>query len=112
MRVKAQALGVPIQLALAVTNYESGGRCGMRGHAGERGAMQVLPQTARLVGVMGNLYDCATGIEAGLRYLRVAMMMHARAGWCAVASAYNRGTWRGSICTRYGRVIALAARMR
>lgn len=26
----------------------------------------------RSVGVHGNLYDCATGIEAGMRYLRLA----------------------------------------
>jgi hypothetical protein len=109
---RAEALGVPVGLALAITRYESGGRCHMRGRAGERGAMQVLPQTARSVGVLGNLYDCATGIEAGLRYLRLALSMHADAGWCAVASAYNSGTWHGSRCTPYGRVIALAAGLR
>jgi soluble lytic murein transglycosylase-like protein len=108
----AEALGVPVNLALAVARYESGGRCGMRGRAGERGAMQVLPQTARSVGVTGNLYDCATGIEAGLRYLRLAMMMHAQARWCAVASAYNHGTWHGSSCTRHGRLVAFTAGMR
>jgi Transglycosylase SLT domain len=106
VRARTEALGVPVALALAITRYESGGRCHMRGRAGERGAMQVLPQTARSVGVTGNLYDCATGIEAGLRYLRLAVWMHARAGWCAVASAYNSGTWRGSRCTHYGRAIA------
>ena len=61
VRARAEALGVPVALALAITRYESGGRCHMRGQAGERGAMQVLPQTARSVGVTGNLYDCATG---------------------------------------------------
>jgi hypothetical protein len=111
VRAKAEALGVPVALALAITRYESGGRCHMRGRAGERGAMQVLPQTARSVGVTGNLYDCATGIEAGLRYLRLAVWMHAQAGWCAVASAYNSGTWRGSRCTHYGRAIVIAAGM-
>lgn len=111
VRARAEALGVPVALALAITRYESGGHCHMRGRAGERGAMQVLPQTARSVGVTGNLYDCATGIEAGLRYLRLAVWMHAQAGWCAVASAYNSGTWRGSRCTHYGRAIAIAAGM-
>jgi hypothetical protein len=111
VRARAEALGVPAGLALAIMHYESGGRCQMRGRAGERGAMQVLPQTARSVGVTGNLYDCATGIEAGLRYLRLAASMHAEAGWCAVASAYNSGTWRGSRCTRYGRAITIAAGM-
>jgi soluble lytic murein transglycosylase-like protein len=112
VRTKAEMLGVPAGLALAIMRYESGGRCDMHGLAGERGAMQVLPQTARAVGVVGNLYDCTTGIEAGLRYLKLAVSMHADAGWCAVASAYNSGTWQGSRCTRYGRAIALAAGLR
>jgi soluble lytic murein transglycosylase-like protein len=112
VRAKAESLGVPVDLALAITRYESGGRCDMRGRAGERGAMQVLPQTARSVGIGGNLYDCATGIEARLRYLKLAVAMHAYAGWCAVASAYNSRTWHGSRCTGYGRAIALAAGLR
>jgi soluble lytic murein transglycosylase-like protein len=112
VRAKAEVLGVPVGLALAITRYESGGRCDMHGRAGERGAMQILPQTARSVGVAGDLYDCATGIEAGLRYLKLAVAMHADAGWCAVASAYNSGTWHGSRCTAYGRAIALAAGLR
>ena len=75
----------------------------------ERGAMQVLPQTARQVGVTGNLYGEA-GIEAGVRYLKLALALHRRDGWCAVASAYNSGVRRGPRCTRYGRaVVALAA---
>ena len=109
VRAKAEALGVPAGLALAIARYESGGRCALRGRSGERGAMQVLPQTARAVGVTGNLYDCATGIEAGLRYLKLALAMHAADGWCAVASAYNAGTWRASRCTAYGRAVVLAA---
>jgi hypothetical protein len=112
VRRTADRLGVPENLALAIMRYESGGRCGMRGRAGERGAMQVLPQTARSVGVAGNLYDCATGIEAGLRYLKLAVAMHADAGWCAVASAYNSGIWGGSRCTSYGQTVALAAGLR
>ncbi len=109
VRAKAQALGVPVELALAVARFESGLRMSMQGAAGERGAMQVLPQTARQVGVTGNLYGPA-GIEAGVRYLKLALALHRQAGWCAVASAYNSGVWRGSLCTHYGRtVVAMAA---
>lgn len=109
VRAKAEALGVPPQLALAVARFESGFHMAMRGAAGERGAMQVLPQTARQVGVTGNLYGEA-GIEAGVRYLKLALALHRRDGWCAVASAYNSGVWRGPRCTHYGRaVVALAA---
>lgn len=108
---KAEALDVPARLALAVARFESGLRMSMRGAAGERGAMQVLPQTALQVGVAGNLYGQA-GIEAGVRYLKLAMAMHGQAGWCAVASAYNRGVWRRSRCTAYGRAVTALAALR
>ncbi len=109
VRAKAELLGVPVRLALAIAHFESGFRMVMQGADGERGAMQVLPQTARQVGVTGNLYGAA-GIEAGVRYLKLALELHRRAGWCAVASAYNSGVWRGSHCTAYGRtVVAMAA---
>ncbi len=108
---RAVALGVPARLALAVARFESGLRMSMHGAAGERGAMQVLPQTARQVGVTGNLYGAA-GIEAGVRYLKLALMLHRRAGWCAVASAYNSGVWRGAHCTDYGRAVAALAAVR
>jgi len=110
VRARAEALGVPVALALAIARSESGLRMSMHGAAGERGAMQVLPQTARQVGVTGNLYGPA-GIEAGVRYLKLALALHRGAGWCAVASAYNSGVWRGPHCTRYGRIVtAMAAR--
>jgi soluble lytic murein transglycosylase-like protein len=108
---KAEAFDVPARLALAVARFESGLRMSMRGAAGERGAMQVLPQTALQVGVVGNLYGEA-GIEAGVRYLKLAMAMHRQAGWCAVASAYNRGVWRRSRCTAYGRAVTALAALR
>jgi soluble lytic murein transglycosylase-like protein len=110
VRLRAEAVGVPVALALAVARFESGFRMATHGAAGERGAMQVLPQTARQVGINGDLYGPA-GIEAGVRYLKLALMLHRHAGWCAVASAYNVGVWRGSRCTAYGRsVTAIAGR--
>ncbi|MEW6438920.1 MAG: transglycosylase SLT domain-containing protein [Pseudomonadota bacterium] len=72
-------IGVPVRLALAIARFESGFHMAMRGAAGERGAMQVLPQTARQVGVTGNLYGAA-GIEAGVRYLKLALALHRRDG--------------------------------
>lgn len=107
---KAMAVGVPVSLALAIARFESGLHMFMHGAAGERGAMQVLPQTARQIGVGGNLYGPA-GIEAGVRYLKLAIALHRRDGWCPVASAYNTGVWRESRCTSYGRaVVAMAGR--
>jgi soluble lytic murein transglycosylase-like protein len=87
---KAQQHGVPPALAHGVAKTESGYRCNVRGSAGELGAMQVKPATARGVGVTGNLRDCETGIEAGMRYLKLALAK-ARGSWASAAKLYNAG---------------------
>jgi soluble lytic murein transglycosylase-like protein len=99
--------GIPIALAHGVARAESGYRCSARSHSNARGAMQVLPATARSVGISGNLFDCATGIEAGMRYLRLVI---ARGGTgCAGVSLYERGLYARPVCSRYGRnVLRLA----
>lgn len=105
---KANQHGVPVALALGVTQTESNFRCSARGRAGERGAMQVKPATARSVGITGNLYDCATGIEAGVRYLKLAL---ARAGGnhAVAASLYNKGIYGSTRVNAYGRKVVRAA---
>lgn len=106
----ADAQGIPRALAHAVVKVESNYNCGLRGHAGERGIMQVKPATAREVGITGNLFDCATGARAGMAYLRVAM---SRGGsGCAGVSLYQRGVYARPICTSYGRKVMRAAALR
>ncbi len=90
---RPKRLTFPLALPLLWWRFESGLRMSMHGAAGERGTVQVLPRTARKVGIVGNLYGQA-GIEVGVRYLKLAMAMHRQAGWCAVASAYNSGVGR------------------
>jgi len=105
----AAAHGIPRSLAHAVATVESNYNCGLRGGAGERGIMQVKPATARSVGVTGNLFDCATGLKAGMLYLRIALARGGRG--CAGVSLYQRGVYGRPGCTAYGRkVMALAAR--
>ncbi|WP_372424031.1 lytic transglycosylase domain-containing protein [Salinarimonas chemoclinalis] len=104
--VTAAALrhGIDPTLAHAMAMVESGYRCSAVGRAGELGVMQVKPATARSVGVTGNLRDCATGIEAGMRYLRASIDRHG-AG-CGGISAYNMGIHRkASFCNGYGRKV-------
>jgi soluble lytic murein transglycosylase-like protein len=103
----ARRHGVPVAIAKAVVTVESGWRCHARSPAGARGIAQVLPATARSVGVHGNLFDCATSIEAGMRYLRLAID---RAGpTCAGVGLYERGIYASPRCTAYGRrVMAIA----
>jgi hypothetical protein len=40
------------------------------------GAVQVLPGTARSVGVYRSLYDCTNGMQAGVRVLRRIIATH------------------------------------
>ncbi|GGK28151.1 lytic transglycosylase domain-containing protein [Salinarimonas ramus] len=111
--VTAAALrhGIDPVLAHAMARTESNYRCSAVGRAGELGVMQVKPATARSVGVTGNLRDCATGIEAGMRYLRAALDRHGTG--CGGISAYNMGIHRASsFCNGYGRkVMARMARV-
>jgi soluble lytic murein transglycosylase-like protein len=95
--------GVPVELALAVAKVESGFRCNARSRANARGVMQVLPATARGVGVHGNLFDCRTGAEAGMRYLAAIIRRHGVN--CASVSLYERGAHARPRCTAYGRKV-------
>lgn len=101
--------GVPPALAHGVARVESNYRCNAVG-GGAIGVMQVLPQTARGVGVHGNLKDCAVGIEAGMRYLRQALT-RSGGNWCSAATAYNTGRMGTSRCSGYGLKVMRSAGM-
>jgi soluble lytic murein transglycosylase-like protein len=99
----AKKHGVPPKLALAVADVESRFQCHARSRSGARGVMQVMPRTARGVGVHGNLYDCRIGAEAGMRYLSAIIKRHGVS--CASISLYNRGAYARPVCTAYGRKV-------
>lgn len=104
----AQAHGVDPALAHAVVAVESGYNCAARNpHSSASGPMQVLKSTARAVGVGGNLRDCRTGLEAGMRYLS-RMVTLSGGSACAAASAFNRGAVGG--CSAYGRKVVASMR--
>ena len=109
VRETAQRHGVPPALAVGVARTESNFRCNATGGVGERGVMQVRPATARGVGVRGNLYDCATGAEAGVRYLKLAL---AKAGgdWGIAARLYNAGLGASRVISDYSRKVLRAVR--
>ena len=99
----AEAHGIDPALAHAVVKVESGYDCSAKNrHSTATGPMQVLRGTARAVGVSGDLRNCRTGLEAGMRYLK-KMVVAAHGNDCAAASAYNRGSVRG--CSAYGRKV-------
>jgi len=105
----ARRHGVPIALANAIIKIESGYNCRARSPNGAQGIGQILPATARAEGVTGNLYECATGLEAAMRYLAHALAAHG--GGCEGLSAYNSGLASPRRCTGYGRKAMQLARL-
>ena len=105
----ARQNGVPVHIAHGVIMAESRYNCGAYNRSGASGIMQVLPNTARSVGVHGSLRNCANGLQAGMKYLKLALN---RGGYgCSGVSLYERGVYARPACTAYGRkVMAYAQR--
>ena len=96
--------GLPLRLAAAVVTVESGWRVNARGSSGERGLMQLMPATARMMGARGNLYNPRTNMRAGTKYLNWCYR-RARKNVAATIGCYNRGPgkmwkWSGNPITR------------
>lgn len=64
--------GVDSSLVKAVIRAESGFRPDAVSHAGAGGLMQLMPSTARSLGVT-DVHDPAQNIEAGVRYLKLQL---------------------------------------
>lgn len=89
----AAAYGVSSDLAHAVIRIESNYRENARGSAGEIGLMQIKPATARMLGYTGSnkgLYDPATNIKFGLKYLSMAQDLGGGTT-CGTILKYNAG---------------------
>lgn len=72
VRREAEGVGLPPEIAEAVTEVESGFNARAVGGVGEIGLMQVLPSTARMLGFaepLPRLFDPATNVRYGVRYL-------------------------------------------
>ncbi|WP_246546466.1 lytic transglycosylase domain-containing protein [Ancylobacter defluvii] len=90
---EARANGVPIALARAVVRIESNWDPGVTGSAGEIGLMQIKHPTARGLGYQGSrkaLYDPATNIKWGMRYLAGAYQL-AAGDTCGTVMRYQGG---------------------
>lgn len=106
---KAREHGVPPKLAHGIVKVESGYRCNAKNPSSSAtGAMQVLRGTAKGVGVYGNLRDCRTGVEAGMRYLKLALD-RAKGNWCGAATLYNRGVYASPVSSGYCRKVLASA---
>ncbi|MEB3197916.1 MAG: lytic transglycosylase domain-containing protein [Candidatus Sericytochromatia bacterium] len=89
IRQQAAKHGVPTRLAMRVIRAESGGRVRARSHKGAQGLMQLMPATARAMGVR-NPYDPLQNLAGGIRYLGQMLRMFGGREDLAVA-AYNAG---------------------
>lgn len=86
-REAARRHGVPEDLFLRLVQRESGWNPGAVSHKGATGLAQLMPATARLMGV--DATDPQQNLDGGARYLR---RMYDRFGdWTLALAAYNAG---------------------
>ncbi len=86
-KAAARKHSIPEDLFLRLVQQESGWNPSAESHAGARGLAQLMPGTARKLGV--NINDPHQNLDGGARYLR---MMYNRFGsWRLALAAYNAG---------------------
>lgn len=96
----SQKYNVPVELVCAVILQESGGNAKAVSHCGAKGLMQLMPATAKRLGVR-NSFDPVDNIMGGTKYLR--MLLDEFDGNLALAIAgYNAG--EGNVA-KYGNKI-------
>lgn len=99
IRAAAMRYGVDEDLIASVIAVESNFNPKAVSRRNARGLMQLLPETARGLGVR-NIFDPRENIEAGTRYLR-DLLVHYQNNLALALAAYNAGPVR---VQQYGRV--------
>ncbi|MCP5088492.1 MAG: lytic transglycosylase domain-containing protein [Rhodobacteraceae bacterium] len=83
----ARKYGVPVDLFNRLVQQESGWNPKAKSHAGAIGLAQLMPFTARKLGV--NPYDPKQNLDGGARYLK--QMYNKFRSWRLALAAYNAG---------------------
>ncbi|KUJ80883.1 lytic transglycosylase [Ruegeria marisrubri] len=96
-RDAARKHNIPEDLFLRLVQQESGWNPTAKSHKGALGLAQLMPQTARLLGV--NPYDPKQNLEGGARYL--SWQYRKFKSWRLALAAYNAGP---EAVERYGGV--------
>jgi soluble lytic murein transglycosylase-like protein len=78
---------VPVDLFLRLVQQESGWNANAKSHKGALGLAQLMPGTAKMLGV--NAYDPQQNLEGGARYL--AEQYREFRSWRLALAAYNAG---------------------
>jgi soluble lytic murein transglycosylase-like protein len=86
-KAAARKHSIPEDLFLRLVQQESGWNPSARSHAGATGLAQLMPGTARNLGV--NINDPHQNLDGGARYLR--MMYNKFGSWRLALAAYNAG---------------------
>jgi soluble lytic murein transglycosylase-like protein len=86
-KAAARKYGIPEDLFLRLVQQESGWNPGAKSHKGATGLAQLMPGTARKLGV--NIDDPHQNLDGGARYLR--MMKDKFGSWRLALAAYNAG---------------------
>ncbi len=92
----AQKYGIPVDMAMRLIQQESGFQAHATSSAGAEGPMQLMPGTAKDLGV--NRFNTYENIHGGMRYLR--QMYDKFGNWTDAVAAYNAGP--GRVASRTG----------
>ena len=89
IKKEAQAQGVDVKLVLAIIQKESGFNPRAHNKTGATGLMQVLPDTARWLGLRSakTLYTPEVNIKYGVKYLKYLLERFNAAGYASLSAA-------------------------